>query len=166
MFCCSVAKSCLTLCDPVICSTPGLPVLHYFPEFAQIHDCWVSDAIFLTISSSADPFSFFFQSFPAFPMSQFFPLGDETVGASASASESVLSMNIQGGFPLGSTGLISLHSEGLSRVFSRTTVQKHHGIQPFFFFFLNSVLTSIHDYWKTHNLDHMGLCQQSDISVF
>ena len=36
----------------------------------------------------------------------------------------------------------------------------------FFFFFLNSALTSIHDYWKTHNLDHMGLCQQSDISVF
>ena len=35
--CCSVAKLCLTLCDPMDCSTPGFPVLHYFPEFAQIH---------------------------------------------------------------------------------------------------------------------------------
>ena len=35
--CCSVAKSCPTLCDPMDCSTPGLPVLHYLPEFAQTH---------------------------------------------------------------------------------------------------------------------------------
>ena len=43
--CCSLAKSCLTLCNPMDCSTPGFPVLHYLPEFAQIHVCWVSDAI-------------------------------------------------------------------------------------------------------------------------
>ena len=148
-----------------------LPCLHYLPEFAQIHAYWVSDAIFLTVSSSSDPFFFYFQSFPAsgsFPISQFFPFGDQSIGASASASESVLSMNIQGGFPLGSTGLISLRSKGLSRVFSRTTVQKHQffGIQPFFFFFFYSALTSIHDYWKTLSFDHMGLCQQSHISAF
>ena len=35
--CCSVAKSCLTLCDPMDCSMPGFPVLHYLPEFAQVH---------------------------------------------------------------------------------------------------------------------------------
>ena len=43
--CCSVAKSCLTLSDPVNCSTPGFPALHYLPEFAQTHVHWVSDAI-------------------------------------------------------------------------------------------------------------------------
>ena len=53
----------------------------------------------------------------------FFASGGQSIGASASAS--VLPMNIQGWFPLGLTGLISLKSKGLSRVFSNTTVQKH-----------------------------------------
>ena len=43
--CCSVAKSCLTLWDPMDCSTPGFPVLHNLPEFAQTHVHWVGDAI-------------------------------------------------------------------------------------------------------------------------
>ena len=43
--CCSMAKSCPTLCDPIDCSTPGSYVLHYLPEFAQIHVHWVGDAI-------------------------------------------------------------------------------------------------------------------------
>ena len=79
-----------------------------------------------TISSSAVPFSSSLQSFPApgsFPMSQFFASGGQSIGASASAS--VLPMNIQDWFPLGWTGWISLQSKGLSRVFCNTTVQKH-----------------------------------------
>ena len=43
--CCSVAKWCLTLCDPMDSSTPGFPVLHYLLEFAQVHVHWVGDAI-------------------------------------------------------------------------------------------------------------------------
>ena len=43
--CCSVAQSCLTLCDPMDCSTTGLPVFHHLPEFAQVHVHCVSDAI-------------------------------------------------------------------------------------------------------------------------
>ena len=77
------------------------------------------------ISSSVVPFSCL-QSFPAsesFPVSQFFESGGQSIGASASAS--VLLMNIQDWFPLGLTGWISLLSKGLSRVFSNTTVQKH-----------------------------------------
>ena len=77
-----------------------------------------------TISSSAVPFSFCLQSFPAsgsFLMSQFFASGGQSIGASAS----VLPMNIQDRFPLWLTGWISLQSKGLSRVFSNTTVQKH-----------------------------------------
>ena len=79
-----------------------------------------------TISSSVVPFFSHLQSFPAlwsFPMSWFFASGGQSIGASASAS--ALPMNIQGWFPLGLTGLISLKSKGLSRVFSNTTVQKH-----------------------------------------
>ena len=78
------------------------------------------------ISSSVVPFSSHLQSFPAsgsFQMSQFFASGGQSIGVSASAS--VLPMNIQNWFPLGWTGWISLQSEGLSRIFSNTTVQKH-----------------------------------------
>ena len=78
------------------------------------------------ISSSVIPFSSRCQSFPAsrsFPMSQFFTSGVQSIAASASAS--VLPMNIHHWFPLGWTGWISLQSKGLSRVFSNTTVQKH-----------------------------------------
>ena len=76
-----------------------------------------------TISSSDIPFSCP-QSFPAsgsFPMSRLFTSGGQSIGTSAS----VLPMNIQGWFPLGLTGWISLLSKGLSRVFSNTTVRKH-----------------------------------------
>ena len=79
-----------------------------------------------TISWSIIPFSYCLQSFPAsgsFPMSQFFTSGGQIIGVSASAS--VLPMNIQNLVPLGWTGWIFFQSKGLSRVFSRTTVQKH-----------------------------------------
>ena len=84
-----------------------------------------------TISPSVIPFSSCLQSFPAsgsFPMSQLFTLGSWNFGASAS----VLPMNIQGWFPLGLAGLISLQFKELSRLFSNTTVQKHQflGAQP------------------------------------
>ena len=79
-----------------------------------------------TISSSVIPFSSRPQSFPAtgpFLKSRLFTSGDQSIGASMSAS--VLLMNIQDSFILRLTGLISLQSKGLSRVFSSTTVQKH-----------------------------------------
>ena len=78
------------------------------------------------ISSSVVPFSSCLQSLPAegsFQISQFFASGGQSIGGSASATD--LQMNIQDWFPLRSTGWISLQSMGLSRVFSKTTVQKH-----------------------------------------
>ena len=101
----------------------------------------------LPISSSVIPFSSCLQSFPAsgsFQMSQLFTSGGQSIGASALAS--VLPMNIRDWFPLGLSGLISLQSKGLSRVFSNTTVEKHQffGTQPS----LWSSSTTIHDYWK------------------
>ena len=128
---CSVAESCQILCDPMDCSTPGFSVLPYLLEFAQTDVHWVGDAI--QTSHPLSPFSSCLQYFPAsgsFPMSQLFTSGGQSIGASALAS--VLPMNIQGWSPLGLTGLISLLSKGLSRVFSKTTVQKHQffGAQP------------------------------------
>ena len=107
------------------CSTPGLPVHHQPLEFTQTHVYWVGDAI--QPSHPVVPFSSCLQSFPASrscPMNQFFTSGSQSFGASASAS--VLPMNIQDWFPLGLTGLISLQSKGLSRVLSNTIVQKYH----------------------------------------
>ena len=98
----STTKSCQTLVncsDPLNCSTPRSPVLHHFPESAQTHVLnWMpSNHLF-----SAIPFSSWPQSFPAsgsFPMNWVFASGGQSIGATASAS--VLPMNIQGWFPLG-----------------------------------------------------------------
>ena len=84
-----------------------------------------------TISSSLAPFSFCLQSFKAwgsFPVNQLFPSSGQSIGASAK----LLPVNIQGWFPLGVTGLISLQFKGLSKVYSSTTVWKHlyFGLQP------------------------------------
>ena len=122
----SVTQSCLTLCDPMDYSIPGFPVHHQLPENAQAFSMTSSSQwCHLIILSFVIPFSSCLQSFPAsgsFPMSQVFVSGDQSIGVSTSAS--VLTMNIQGWFPLGLTGWISLQSKRLSRFFSNTTVQK------------------------------------------
>ena len=122
---CSVTKSSQTLHNLMDCSRPGFPVLHCSPWVCS-DSCPLSWWCHPSISSSVIPFSSCLQSFSAsgsFPMSPFYASGGQSIGVSASAS--VLSMNIQDWFPLGWTGLISLLSNGLWRVFSNTTVQKH-----------------------------------------
>ena len=111
------------------------------------NSCPLSQWYHTTISSSVTQFSSCPQCFPAslsFPMSQLFVLCGWSNRASASAS--VLPMSIQDWYPLGLTGLISLLSKGLSRVFSSTTVWKHQffGTLPFY----DPTLMSIHAYWK------------------
>ena len=158
--CCSVAQVYLTLYDPVNCSTPGFPVLHPSPGVYS-NSYPLSWWCHPTTSSSAIPFSFCLQSFSAsgsFPVSWFFPSGGQSTGASASAS--VLPVNIQDWLSLGLSGLISLQSKGLSRVFSNTLVQKHQ------YFSAQSAFTSIHDYWKNHSFDLTDVCWQSNISAF
>ena len=124
--CCSVTQSCLTLCDPIDCSSPGFPVLHHLLELGQTHA--------QVIIESVMPSKHFILCCPL-PLPSVFPSirvisnesalsnvsGDQSIGASAS----VLPMNIQDLLPLGLAGWISLQSKGLSRVFSNTTVQKH-----------------------------------------
>ena len=119
---------------------------------------------YLTILSFATLFSFCLQSFPAsgsFPMSRLFASGDQSTGASASAS--VLPMNIQDWFPLGWAGFISLQSKGLSRGFSSTTIQKHQ-----FFSTQTSLysLTSVHDYWKNHSVQFSSVQLLSRVRLF
>ena len=117
------AQLCLTFWNSMDCSTPGLPVHCQLPEFTQTHAHRVGDAI--QPSHPDIPVSCL-QSFPAsgsFQMSQFFTSDGQIIAISASAS--VLPMNIQNWFPLGWIDWISLHSKGLSGVFSNTTVQKH-----------------------------------------
>ena len=83
----SVAQSCPSPCNPMDCSTPGLPVHHKLLEFAQTHVHCVRDAI--QPSHAVIPFSSCLQSFPAsgyFPVSQFFASGVQSIGVSASAS--------------------------------------------------------------------------------
>ena len=131
----SVTQSCPTLCNSKNRSTPGLPVHHHLPEFT--HSCPLSPWCHPAISSSVVPFSSCPQSFPAsgsFPTSQLFASGGQSIGISASIS--VLPMIIQDWFPLGWTGWVSLQPDGLSRVFSNTTVGKRQffGAQPSLWF--------------------------------
>ena len=85
----------------------------------------------------------------SFPISQFLASGGQSIGVSASAS--VFPINIQDLFPLGRTGWISLQSKGLSRVFSKTTVQNI--TSSVLSFLYSPTITSIDDYWKNHSLD-------------
>ena len=112
----SVAQLCPTLWDPMNRSTSGLPVHHQLQEFTQTHVHQVGDAIQPSHPLSPPSPTQSFSASGFFPMSQLFTSG---------ASASVLLMNIQGWFPFGLIGLISLMFKGLSRVFSNTAIQKH-----------------------------------------
>ena len=113
----SVTQSCPTLCDPMNCDPTNSQSL---PKLMSIESLMPSNHLISVV-----PFSSCLQSFPvsgSFPVNPFFTSGSQSIGVSASAS--VLQMSIQDWSPLRLTGLISLQSKGLSRVFSNTTVQK------------------------------------------
>ena len=143
------SQLCPTLCDPMDCSTPGLPVLHYLlvcPNSCPLH-WWCHPAI----SSSDALFSFCPQSFPVsgiFPVSWLFASDDQNTGASASAS--VLPMRIQGWSPLEWTGWISLLSKGLS---VSSPASQFESITHLALSLHGQALASKHDYWKSHSFD-------------
>ena len=123
--CCSSVHMSYSTLWPQGLQHANLPCPSPSPE-VRSNSCPLSQWCHPTVSFSVTPFFSHLQSCPAagsFQMSQFFASGGQSTGASASAS--VLPMNIQSWFPLGLTGLISLLSKGLSRVFSSSTVQKH-----------------------------------------
>ena len=142
--CWPITKSCPTLCDPMDCSMPGSPVLPCLPEFAQIHIHWVSDAIYPSYPlPSSSPFAFSL----SFPMSWLFASGGQSIGASTS----VLTMNIEGWFPLELTGFISLHPRDSQECSPALQFKRISSLVLSLFY--GPTLTSAHDYWKNHSFD-------------
>ena len=145
----SVAQSLPTICDPWTAAwQASLSITHswYLLKFMSIESVMPSNSLILCHPLLLLPS--IFPSIRAFPMSQFFTSGGQSTGASASAS--VLPMNIQDWFPLQLTGLISLWSKGLKSLLqhhsSKASILQHSA-----FFMVQ--LTYIHDYWKNHSFD-------------
>ena len=144
----SVPQSCLNLCDPwtVACqvslSSVNSPCLLKLMSVESV----MPSSHHILCHPLLCP-----QSFPEsgyFPVSQFFTSDGQSFGASASVS--ILPMNIQDWLPLGLTGLISLQSKRLQRVFSKYHTQFKSINSLALSFLYGPTLTSIHDYWKNH----------------
>ena len=160
--CCSIAKLCLTLCDPMDCSTTGSSVLHHLPDFAQIHVPWVSVA-YLTISSSATLFSFCLQSFPeegSFPMSWLFAIRWPSYWSFSNQPSNEHSK------------LISFRIDWFDLLAVQGTLKsllQHHSSKASILwhrFLYHPSLTSIFVNWKNHSFDYMDLCWRSNVSAF
>ena len=142
-----VAQSCLTLCDPMDCSMPGLPAItssQSLLKFMSIESVMSSNHLIL-----CRPLLFHLQSFAtsgSFPMSQLFASGGKSIGVSASAS--VLPMNIQDWFPL----VGSPCSLKDSQEYSPTPQLRSINFSAVSFLY-SPILTSIHDHWKNRSLD-------------
>ena len=130
----------LTLCDPMDCSAPGLPVHHQIPEFSQTHVRWVSDAIQLSLSSPSPP---------AFNLSQHQCLFK---WVSNQLQHQSFQMNTQYWFPLRLTRWISLPCPRDSQESSPTPQFKSINSSVLSFLY-SATLTSIHDHWKNHSFD-------------
>ena len=126
--CCLVTQLYLTLCDPMTAAhqvSPSFTISWSLLKLTSVELVMPSNHLILCHHLLLVPSTCLASA--SFPMSQLFPSGGQRTGASASAS--VLPMNIQDWFPSELTGLISLQSRGLSRVFSSTTAQKHSSSQ-------------------------------------
>ena len=139
----SVIQSCLTLCDPMDCRTSGFPVHHQLLVLAQTHVHWVSEAI-QPFHPQSNP------SPPAFNLNQHQGIF-KWVSSSHQVAKGLEPQLQHQSFPwifktLGFTGLVSLLSKGLPRVFSNTTVQKVNSSVLRFLY--GPTLMSIHDYYS------------------
>ena len=139
-----VAQSCPTLCDPMTCRTPGLPVHHQLPEFTPTHIHWVCDALQPShpLSSPSPPALKSLPASESFPMSQLFSWGGQSIEVSALVS--VLPKKSQGWFPSEWTGWISLQSKGLQE--SSPTPHFKSINSSALSFLYSPTLTTIHDY--------------------
>ena len=120
-------------CDTMNCSTPGFPVPHHLPEYAQAPVPCVGEAIQPShpLSSPSPPAFNLSPASGSFQMSQFVTSGGWSIEVSASAS--VLPVNIQDWFPLGLTGLISLQSKGFS-IYDGVITLADNGVCTYVFF--------------------------------
>ena len=163
-FCCSITQSCPTLWDPMDSDTPDFPLsftisqnlLKLLSTELMMPSSHLVLCHPLLLLPSVSP------SIRVFPMYWLFASDGQSIGASASTS--ILPMNIQVWFLLGLTGLISLLSKRLSRVFPTPQLESINSLA--LSLLSGSVLTSIHDYWKIHSFDYTNLSWQSDVSAF
>ena len=159
----SVAQLCLTLCETMDCSTPGLSVHHQLPELTQTHVHWVGDAI-----QPSHPLSS--PSPPAFNLSQHQGLFKWV--SSLHQVAKVLAFQLQHQSCNEYSGLISFRMDWLDLLAVQVTLKSllHHYSSKASILWCSSFfivqLTSIHDYWKNHSLDWMDLCRQSNVSAF
>ena len=145
--CSSVAQSCPTFCNPMDCSMPGLPVPQSVPKFMSI-------ALVMSFSHPIlwHPLLLLPSIFPSirvFSCESPFASGEQNTGASASIS--VLPMNIQGWFPLGLTG------------WSPCCPRNSQDINSLALCLHSSALTTVHDNWEDHSLDYIDICWQSNL---
>ena len=147
----SVTQSCPTLCNPMDCSTPGLPVHHQLPEFTQTHLHWVGDAIQLSHPVLSP-------SLPAFKLSQNQGLF-KWVSSSHQVAK-VLEFQLQ---HLSLQWTLRTHlfrMDWLDLPSVQRTLKsllQHHSSKASVFwcsaYFIVQLSTSIHDYWKNHSFD-------------
>ena len=157
-------QSCLPLCGPMDCSTPGFPVLPHLPDLAQSHIHWLDDAI-----HPSHPL--LLPSLPSLSLSQHQGLF-QWVGFSHQVAK-ILELLLQcHSFLWTNSGLISFRIEWFHLLAVHRTLKtplQHHSsnalILQYSAFFMVQ-FTSIHDYWKSHSFDYMDLCWQTDVSAF
>ena len=191
--CCSAAKSCLTLCNPMDCNIPGFPVLHYLLEFAQTHTHWLSQWYHWTISSSVSPFSSCLQSFLASGPFQWVSSWHQVAKVLELQLQSfqwIFRVDFLWDWLLWSPccprtlkSLLWHHNLKASILQHSAFLQrlKVYSVQlgPFADNFglkcrdrnmshqlWETWLIPIHGYWKKHSFDYMDLCWQSDVSAF
>ena len=149
-------------CKPMGCSMSGFAVLHYLPEFAPTHVHWIGN----TIQPSHPLLP---PSPPALNLSQHQDLfqrvdSSHQVAKVLEFQHQSFPVNIQGWFPLGLIGLMSLLAKGLSRVFSSTILESFNSLVLSLLY--APTFTSVLDYWENHSFDYMDLCQHSDVFAF
>ena len=152
--CCPFTQSCLTLCNPMNCSTPGFPVLHHLPELAQTHVHWVSDAI--QPSRPLSPLSP-----PTLNLSQHLGLFQWValhIRWSEYWSFSICPSSDYSGLIYFRIDWFDLLASPAPQLESISSLALSLLCGP--------VLTFIHECWKNHSFDYMNLCQQSDVSAF
>ena len=157
-FCYSVAQLCPTLCDPMDCSTSGVPVPHHLPKFSQVHVHCISDAV----QPSHPLMPSIFPSIRDF--SNVLPVHIRLPKYWSFSFSINPSSDYSGLSPLRLTGFISL----LSGDFQESSpASQSKGINSLAFCLLYSpAFTTVCDHWEDHSLDYMDLCQQSNVSAF
>ena len=159
----SVAQSCPILCDPMDCSTLGLPVHHQLLEFTQTHVHHAGDAI-----QPSNPLS---SPSPAFNLSQHQIFSNESVFLIRWPKYWSFSFSISPSNEY--LGLISFRMDSLDLLAVQGTLKsllQHHCFKSInssvLSFLYSPTLTSIQDYWKNHSFEYTDLCWQSNVSAF